>query len=156
MNKIFIGKIINTHGIKGELKIRSDFKYKDEVFVNNMKIYIEEEEHIIHSSRNQMEYKLILIDDYNNINDVLKYKNKNIYIDRKLINEKYILNEDIIGYNVIVGDKNIGKLTNVIQNGIQEILVINSIMIPYVDAFVIKIDTQKREIYINEIEGLIE
>lgn len=156
MEKIFIGKIINTHGIKGELKIRSDFKYKDEVFVSNMKIYIDEEEHIIYSSRNQMEYKLILIDDYNNINDVLKYKGKNIYINRNLINEKYILNEDIIGYNVIVGDKNIGKLTNVMQNGIQEILVINNIMIPYVDAFVKKIDMQKKEIYINEIEGLIE
>lgn len=156
MEKIFIGKIINTHGIKGELKIRSDFKYKDEVFVSNMKIYIDEEEHIIYSSRNQMEYKLILIDDYNNINDVLKYKGKNIYINRNLINEKYILNEDIIGYNVIVGDKNIGKLTNVMQNGIQEILVINNIMIPYVDAFVKKIDIQRKEIYINEIEGLIE
>ena len=32
MKFINIGKIVNTHGIKGELRILSDFKYKDKVF----------------------------------------------------------------------------------------------------------------------------
>ena len=32
MEYIYIGKIVNTHGIKGEVRIISDFKYKNEVF----------------------------------------------------------------------------------------------------------------------------
>ena len=37
MNKVYIGKIVNTHGIKGELRILSDFPYKDKVFkINNI------------------------------------------------------------------------------------------------------------------------
>ena len=33
---IYLGKVVNTHGIKGELRIISDFKYKNTVFkVNN-------------------------------------------------------------------------------------------------------------------------
>ena len=28
-NKVYIGKIVSTHGIKGELRIISDFEYKD-------------------------------------------------------------------------------------------------------------------------------
>lgn len=156
MEKIFIGKIINTHGIKGELKVSSNFKYKDEVFIKDMKIYIDDNSLTIAASRNQMEYKLILLDNYNNINDVLKFKGKNIYIDRNSINLDYILNEDIIGYDVIVGDKNIGVLNDIISNGAHEILVVNNIMIPYVEEFIKKIDTSYKKIYINEIEGLIE
>ena len=37
MNKIFIGKVVNTHGIKGEIRILSDFPYKDKVFILNDK-----------------------------------------------------------------------------------------------------------------------
>ena len=40
---IYIGKIVNTHGIKGELRLLSDFKYKDKVFLENRKIYISED-----------------------------------------------------------------------------------------------------------------
>ena len=35
-----IGKILNFHGIKGEVRILSDFEFKDKVFVPNMKIYV--------------------------------------------------------------------------------------------------------------------
>ena len=36
MDKVYIGKVVNTHGIKGELRILSDFPYKDKVFkINN-------------------------------------------------------------------------------------------------------------------------
>ena len=32
MEYIYVGKIVNTHGIKGEIRILSDFKYKNEIF----------------------------------------------------------------------------------------------------------------------------
>ena len=38
MELIYIGKIVNTHGLKGEMRIISDFKYKNEVFKINNKI----------------------------------------------------------------------------------------------------------------------
>ena len=42
MDKIYIGKIVNTHGIKGELRIRSDFLYKDKVFVKGNSLIIDD------------------------------------------------------------------------------------------------------------------
>ena len=34
---IYLGKIVNTHGLKGEVRVLSDFKYKNDVFkVNNI------------------------------------------------------------------------------------------------------------------------
>ena len=40
MNYLYIGKIVNTHGIKGEIKIISNFKFKNKIFLKNNKIYI--------------------------------------------------------------------------------------------------------------------
>ena len=40
MKYVLIGKLVNTHGLKGEVRILSDFKYKDRVFIPGMKIYI--------------------------------------------------------------------------------------------------------------------
>jgi ribosomal 30S subunit maturation factor RimM len=39
MKYVLIGKIVNTHGLKGEVRILSDFKYKDKVFIPEMNIY---------------------------------------------------------------------------------------------------------------------
>ena len=45
MKFINIGKIVNTHGIKGELRIRSDFPYKDRVFVKGNNLMIDDKEY---------------------------------------------------------------------------------------------------------------
>ena len=47
MDNIYIGKIVSTHGIKGELRIISDFEYKDKVFVVGNKLIINDKEYII-------------------------------------------------------------------------------------------------------------
>ena len=40
MNYIYIGDIVNTHGIKGEVKIISHFKYKSNVFIKGTSLYV--------------------------------------------------------------------------------------------------------------------
>ena len=40
MEYIYVGRIITTHGLNGEMKIRSNFKYKDQAFKVGNKIYI--------------------------------------------------------------------------------------------------------------------
>ena len=91
MTLIKIGKIVNTHGIKGELRLLSKFPYKDKVFINNMKIYInKKDEEIINTYRKHKNFDMITLKGYNNINEVLKYKGKylcnkkNKYLCRKL------------------------------------------------------------------------
>ena len=46
MEYLYLGKIVNTHGIKGEIRILSDFDYKEKAFKVGSKIYIDDEEHI--------------------------------------------------------------------------------------------------------------
>ena len=51
MDKIYVGKIVNTHGIKGEIRILSDFQFKDKVFKKDKKLIIDNLEYIIRSYR---------------------------------------------------------------------------------------------------------
>ena len=61
MEKVYIGKIVNTHGIKGELRILSDFEFKDKAFKVNSEIYIDNEKHIIKSYRRHKNYDMITV-----------------------------------------------------------------------------------------------
>jgi len=115
-NYINIGKIINTFGIKGELKIISDFEYKDKVFTENFPIYVGElkTKEIVKTHRVHKNFDLVTFENYININEVLKYKGNSIYILRKDLNlkeDEYLLN-DLIGFKVYDNDKEIGVITD--------------------------------------------
>ena len=40
MNYVNIGKIVNTHALKGEVRIISNFEYKQRVFKKGFNLYI--------------------------------------------------------------------------------------------------------------------
>lgn len=154
----YIGKITNTHGIKGEVKILSDIKYKELVFKKNQELIINNDTLIINTYRTHKNYDMITFVGINDINDVLKYKGKNVYanIEKK---EDIMFKEDYIGMNIYT-DKKIGEVIDVVNNGAQDLLVIKynnkKIYIPNVDSFIKKIDNKNKIIYINLIEGLLD
>ena len=156
MKFINIGKIVNTHGIKGELRILSDFKYKEKVFKKDFKFYIgkDKEELIVNSYRHHKIFDMVTFNDLNDTNLVLKYKGKEVYIneeDLDLDGEIYI--DNLIGYKVVVGTKDIGVVTDVMHMKANDILRVNDILIPYVKEFILKIEDNT--IYVKDVGGLI-
>ena len=161
-NYILVGKIINTFGIKGELKINSDFEYKDRVFVKDFNIYIGEEKvkEIINTHRIHKNYDMVLFNGYSNINEVLKYKGKNIYIKRDdlILNDNEVLLSDLIGYKVIDNNQEIGVVIDYesnINNVLLKVMGSKTFYIPYIDEYVIKIDKDSKEIITNNGGSLI-
>ena len=161
MEYICIGDIVNTHGIKGEVRILSDFKYKDGVFKKGMKVYVGrfKDELVLNSYRIHKMYDMVTFDGLDNINDVIIYKGDKIYVNKEDIEVDGYLNEDIIGLDVYVETKKIGTVKYIMENRAHEILVVEDgdkkHLIPYIDEFIEKIDINDKKIYINEIEGLI-
>lgn len=163
MNLIKIGKIVNTHGIKGELRILSKFPYKDKVFINNMKIYIDKKDiEIINTYRRHKNFDMITLKGYNNINEVLKYKEKYVYIDSsdiKLDNNKY-LDEELIGLTVIYENIEKGIIKDIERYDKTVLFNIKgnnkNYLIPYNDNLIDKIDINNKKIYIKDIKGLFE
>ena len=156
-----VGKIVGTHGIKGELKVKSDTSF--DRFKKGNVLYIEKEEKIvINSSRVHKGMHLITINGLTNINDVLCYVNKDIYVphDRSELEEGEFYYEDIIGldcYNSkgeLIGP--VKDLQEVPQGLILEIKgEKKTILVPFVEAFIDGIDLEENKLYINEIEGLL-
>lgn len=159
MKFINIGKIVNTHGLKGELRILSDFRHKDKVFKKDMKIYVgkEKKEFTINSYRFHKIFDMVTFVGINNINEVEYLKGEFVYInedDLKLDNEIY--SGKLIDFDVIVDNKLIGKVSEVIDTPANEVLRVDkSILIPYVKDFIKDIDTGNKIIYVNNIGGLV-
>lgn len=161
---VLIGKIVNTHGIKGELRLLSNFKYKDRVFLENRRIYIGEEkiEAIINSYRHHKIFEMITLKGYNNINEVLKYLNKEVYVKRNdlSLNTNDYLDEDLVNLSVIFNNQEVGHVVAVRQinpkNKIIEALINDKItLIPYHNDFIKNVDLENKKIELNLIGGMI-
>lgn len=161
---VLIGKIVNTHGIKGELRLLSNFKYKDRVFLENRRIYIGEEkvEAIINSYRHHKIFEMITLKGYNNINEVLKYLNKEVFVKRNdlSLNTNDYLDEDLVNLSVIFDNQEVGHVVAVRQinpkNKIIEALINDKItLIPYHNDFIKNVDLENKKIELNLIGGMI-
>ena len=97
-----IGKYVNTHGIKGEIRILSNFSRKDLIFIPNFKIYIKDKEFIIKSYRAHKNYDMLILDGINNINDIINLKGNDVYINRNDIKEFIV--EDLVEYKVKINN----------------------------------------------------
>ncbi len=155
MNNIYIGKIMSTHGIKGELKIKSEFLYKEKVFAKNKKIIINNIEYIIKSHRVHKDYNMVTLNEYTNINEVLFLLKEKVYIKKEELNlsNNEILDDELITYKVITTDKEIGNIIEIFNasktNKILRIKLEKEILIPLNSPFVKDINKQKKEIIIE-------
>lgn len=161
MKYTLIGKLVNTHGLKGEVRILSDFKYKDKVFVPGMNIYIGKDKvnEVINTYRHHKIFEMITMNGYNDIDQVLKYKGDYVFVNKediKLGKNEY-LDEDIIGLNVYVNSKCLGKVRKIENHNGNEILVVSSekdYLIPYNFDIILSINLEKKEILVRDIPGL--
>ena len=160
MELIKIGKIVNTHGIKGELRLLSKFPYKDKIFIKGMNIYIDKEnKEVINTYRKHKSFDMITMEGYSNINEVLKYKGKSVYVNKEDIKlDNNYLDEDIIGLNAYVNDNYKGIVTNIERYEKVVLLVIKNndkeYLVPY--ELIDKVDINNKKIFIKNIIGLFD
>lgn len=159
MELIKIGKIVNTHGIKGEIRLLSKFPYKDKVFVKDNTIYIDKKyKEVINSYRKHKNFDMITLVGYNNINEVLKYKGKYVYINKEdiILDKDNYLDEELIGLSVIFNNEVKGVITNIERYDKIVLFVIDNgkYLVPYNNNLIDKIDINNKKIYIKNISGL--
>ena len=158
MDKVYIGKIVSTHGIKGELKILSDFPYKNKVFVVDKKIIIDDKEYTIKSYRVHKNFDMVTLDDYKDINEVLFLLKKDVYVSKDSLsfNDNEILDEDLITYKVLTNTSKVGIIKEIFKasetNKILRVLFDKEVLIPY--SFIKKVDKDKKEVTVELIDGM--
>lgn len=156
---IYIGKIVNTHALKGEVRIISDFEFKDRVFNINNNLYIgnNKNKETIETYRRHKNYDMVKFIGIDNINDVLKYKGNTVYIlsSQLILNDDELLSDDLINIDAMYENKVIGKIKEYQNNNGNKIVKINDIYIPYNKNFIEKIDIKNNKIYFKDIGGFL-
>lgn len=160
MEKVYIGKIVSTHGIKGEVKILSDFQFKDKVFVIGNSLIIDDVNYIIKSYRVHKGYDMVTLNDYNNINDVLFLLKKKVYFDKEHLNlsEFEVLDSDLLSYKVLTEDERCGIIKEIFFGGVNNKIIRVSfekdVLIPMNSPMIVKIDKEKKEVVVRLIDGI--
>ena len=152
-----IGKLVNTHGLKGEVRIISNFKYKDIVFKEGNTIYIDNISYNIRSYRTHKNYDMVKLEGITNIEKAEILKGNDVYIKRSDYTFPGYLDSDLIGLNVYDKTKYKGKVVDIVESPLYKLLVIDGVkkhLIPIIDNFIKEIDLDKKKIYINYIKGL--
>lgn len=168
MEYLKIGSVVNTFGIKGELKIYPDTDFIDERFATGNKIYIEYgnnyEELEIKNYRIHKGMVLLSFKGLEDINQVEKYKKCNVFFDKYLIHnlkegEYYFFQlEELEVYNQ---DNEYLGIVKKVESGAKHnnlrIVMENrkNFLVPFIPVFIKDVDLLNKKIIINQMEGLI-
>ncbi len=165
MEYISIGKVTTTHGIKGEIKLMpinndmSKFKDLEYLYLGDKK-----EKLTIEKARPHKNIIIIKFKEFNNINEVLLYKDQKVYIskeDRAELSDDEFYIADLIGVKVYnTNDDYIGNIDDVLQGIGNDVYVVvdekKEYLIPAVKEFIVNIDIDKKKMIIDPIDGMIE
>ncbi len=159
MEYVCIGKLVNTHGIKGEVKLLSNFEYKDKAFVVGINFYIGEDKEkvTVNSYRHHKVFDMVTFKEYNYINDVLKFKNKLVYVLRTdlALDNNSILDRDYIGMNAYYEGVLVGKVKDIIDNNGYKLMLIGTKFVPFNKEFISSVSVTKNELILKNVEGLL-
>lgn len=168
--KVFnVGKIVNTHGIHGEVKVYqiSDFKERFEV---GKKLYLAQDkkpvqEVIITGHRLHKGFLLLKFDGFDNINDVESLKGSHLQITEEqltdLAQDEYYYHEIIDCAVFTTSNEHIGEVKEILSPGANDVFVVagetgKETLIPNIKSVVKSIDVTKKEIVIEPMEGLLD
>ena len=160
------GKIINTHGCRGGVKLESWCNTPEDLAALKHVFLLENGNYAKYKIKKASIFKQFVLMELTEIDDMdtaAMLKNKTVYASRKdfvLEDGEYFI-ADLIGIDVIDAQTQqvYGKLTDIINRGASDIYVVQTPngerMIPAVDEFIDRVDI-KSGIYVNTIPGLLD
>lgn len=165
MKQIKIGALVNTHGLKGEVKVKPLTDFPDIRFAKGNTINVQYKDTLIpvkiKNVRDQKGMLLICFEGYNDINQVEAWKGSALSVKEEQLHE---LEEDeayffeLMNCEVVDEQKHLlGIVSEVIETGANAVLRVNGdreYLIPYVKAFVTDFDRENKKISVKLVEGL--
>lgn len=173
---ICIGKTSGCSGIKGVLKITPFTEYPER-FLKLKRVYLFDDRKSLFAlnpkdefefriekcdvTHSQISIKLEGIDSRENAAEFVNYEILIPEDERLSLPKGKYFHYEIIGFDVYNGNDFLGRLEKIDNYGSHDLLNVksnegNEILIPYRDEFVKKIDTDKKRIDVELIEGFLE
>ncbi|MHA6258686.1 ribosome maturation factor RimM [Sporosarcina sp. CAU 1771] len=170
MNWYNVGKIVNTHGIKGEVRVVSYTDFREERYAigNKLALFMPDNPKpiylVVATHRQHKNFDLLTFENHPNLTDVEKYRDGIIKISENQLEE---LDEGEFYYHEILGctvvtmdDVVIGKITDILETGANDVWTVTpekgkAQYIPYIEDVVKEIDIDNKKVKIDPIEGLL-
>lgn len=165
--KLRVGVIASTHGVRGEVKVfpttdsAKRFGKIKKVIMDTGKEELDLE---IEGVKFFKQFAILKFKGIDNINDIEKYKGKDLYIMRenaqKLGRNEYFI-ADLIGLKVREDSgKTLGILKDVIETGANDVYVVEmedkkELLIPAIKQCILKVDVEAGEMEVHLLEGLL-
>ena len=159
-----IGKIVNTHGIRGEVKIQP-WCDEPELFDELEYLFIEGEKYNIVRNRFHKTCQIVQLENVNNIDDAERFKNKIVYINRdalELPEGRYYI-ADIEGLTVKEQNGRIlGVVDEIIKTGSNDVYSLKDtfnkkpVLIPVIEGVVLERNIDGGYIVVKLPKGLID
>jgi 16S rRNA processing protein RimM len=166
-----VGKIVNTHGIKGEVRVISRTDFPEKRYAIGSKLYLfnqsnkQERELIVKTYRRHKQFDLLSFEGFPNINDVEPFKGSLLKVHEDQLGE---LDEGEYYYHEIIGcdvfseeEEKIGVVKDILSPGANDVWVVRKegstkeVYIPYIEDVVKEIDIANQRITIHIMEGLL-
>lgn len=162
MKKVNIGKVVTTHGVRGDIKVYPHTNVED-MFTKLKNIYIGETEYKILSVKYAKGCPVININGLDTVEDAQKLIGKQVFADEsalpKLQEDNYYL-KDIIGCMAVdESGAEIGEISDVLFTGANDVYEITAqkdrkILVPAVKEFILDVNIKEKKITVKLIEGM--
>ena len=168
--KLRVGTIVTTHGLKGEVKVYPTTD-EPERFYDLKKVWLDRSgkmENMIQLEVENVRFSknlaLVKFKEYDSIDDVMAIRKGELYVDRAdaipLAEGEYFVG-DIIGCRVLdENDAELGTVKEFIETGAHDVMLVKTdgkdLMIPYCDPFIIEKAPEEGYIRVHLIPGLMD
>ena len=166
-----VGVIVNTHGIRGDLKILSKTDFGEERFAIGNELFMINEQTgeqlkvTVESVREQKGMYYIHLKGFNNINEVEKYKGWVLKISEdqqgELDDGEYFYHQ-ILGCLVVTDEgEELGTISDILSPGANDVWVVKpkqkgkEILLPVIDPVILNVDVKEKKVLVHLIEGLV-
>ncbi|MDR0690615.1 MAG: ribosome maturation factor RimM [Streptococcaceae bacterium] len=171
MDYLRVGKIVNTQGLRGEVRVISQTDFPDKRYKIGSQLTLFQEQRddpvvlTIKSYRRHKNFDVLSFEDHPSINDVEKYRDGILKVyadDLQVLSENEFYYHEIIDLEVLTVDgKKIGKVKEILSPGANDVWVVKreskkDVLIPYIEPVVKKIDLANGVVKIEWMEGLID
>ena len=167
-DRLKVGVVTSVHGIKGEVKVfpttddSRRVKKLKQVYLDTGKELLSLE---IEGVKFFKQMVILKFKGYENPDDVMKFRQKELWIDRKdavrLSKDEYFI-ADLIDMDVCDEEgKLIGTLKDVISTGANDVYAVETpegkeVLFPAIKQCVLDVDTEARKMTVHVMEGLLD
>jgi len=159
MDYVVIGKVIDTFGLRGELKVEPFAP--DEVFENLKKVYMKRVggQYVpfkVTGVRKHRNFFLIKLKGYSSLEEVEQFRGAHMFLPEKALprrGEGEFYAYELVGMEVITDHgKKLGRVKRVEDFGVYHMLILEDerLMVPFVEDIVLEVERDERVIKVRE------